>query len=166
MKELKVNLENLSEAEREQLVALIEKANTPKSKWWIPKTGERYFYELGGEVEYSNNTDHRVDKNNIELGNAYRTREEARLAVERQKAKTKYLRFLRENEPDDWEVGFVHGRNNYFLYYRLDNGEVMLNYRKIGQLSPREFYSSEATLNKALNNPEIVNAWKCYMGIE
>ena len=45
MNEIKVNMENLSESERETLLGLIEKSNGNKSKKkWEAKEGESYWY--------------------------------------------------------------------------------------------------------------------------
>ena len=38
MEEIKLNMENLSEEEREQLMKLIEKANAQKTKVWTMST--------------------------------------------------------------------------------------------------------------------------------
>lgn len=45
-----VNMENLSEKEREQLMKLIQKSNGSKGKVWKPDYRRKYFYvnECGG----------------------------------------------------------------------------------------------------------------------
>lgn len=41
---ISVNLNNLSDEERQTLISLIEKANKPKSKVWKPEKNETFFF--------------------------------------------------------------------------------------------------------------------------
>ena len=48
-----INMENLSETEQKQLLALAEKANKPQNKVWQPHEKERFYYidDCEGTVE-------------------------------------------------------------------------------------------------------------------
>ena len=72
MDEIKVNLENLTDAEREQLLSIIEKANKPKNKVWKPKYGEYYWYiNEFGYIYRTHNTNSNFDEWHIASGNYY-----------------------------------------------------------------------------------------------
>lgn len=80
---INVNLNNLTDGERDKLLALVEKANGSKE---FPAYGEKYFVILpyGKVVDHTN--DHLcIDRGIVDLGNCFRTRKEAEFEVERLK---------------------------------------------------------------------------------
>ena len=81
-----LNMENLTETEREQLLALVEKANKPKKKRWEPESEERFWaIDITGKVyEMLNRVQLHTD-NMISIGNCFKTKEEADFAAERLK---------------------------------------------------------------------------------
>ena len=81
-----VNMENLNEEERKQLVALIEKANKPKSKVWIPGYGEEYWrIDAEGFIHKMESGCSEYDDCAFAIGNYFENREKAKLATERLK---------------------------------------------------------------------------------
>lgn len=165
--DITVNMENLTPEERETLTKLMVKANQPvqqTSKVFRPEKGDDYFVisSVGKEICYT--FDGGIfDLNALEVGNCYRTEQEAEQALKRQKAKTKYLNFLRDNEPVDWKPKFNRCIASYYL--TLVNSDVLKDFNYSVQSQPLEFYSDEDTIYKALNTPEIVEAFKTYMGV-
>lgn len=166
--DITVNMENLTPEERETLTQLMVKANQPvqQSKVFRPEKGDYYFVVSTDGKEISHTFDEDTfDLNALEVGNCYRTEQEAEQALKRQKAKTKYLNFLRDNEPVDWKADFTdEGETKSYLC--LGSGEVIRSARSwTTQRLPLEFYSDESTIQKALNTHEIVEAFKTYMGV-
>ena len=75
-----------------------------ESKVWKPKHNERYyFFDYGGTSR--DRFISSVDEMRNELGNCYKTFEEAEFARDKQIFLTKFERYLRENEdePVDWK---------------------------------------------------------------
>ena len=88
-----------------------------ESKVWKPKHNERYyFFDYGGTSR--DRFISSVDEMRNELGNCFKTFEEAEFAREKQIFLTKFERYLRENEdePVDWSN---FGQNKFAI--RLDH---------------------------------------------
>lgn len=80
---INVNLNNLTDEERDKLLALVEKANGGKE---FPACGEKYFVILPyGKVVDTTNDNSRRDREIIDLGNCFRTSKEAKFEAERLK---------------------------------------------------------------------------------
>mgnify|MGYP006921158099 CR=1 FL=1 len=90
MDTINVNLNNLTDRERDKLLALVEKANGSEE---FPACGEKYFVILPyGKVVDTINDNSDRDREIIDLGNCFRASEEAKFEVER----LKVLRKMRE----------------------------------------------------------------------
>lgn len=101
MDTITLNMENLSEAERKQLLSLVEKANKPK-RFCLNNiiSGESYFFiDTDGEVwesRFSSSTS--IATNRFVIGNAFPTREVAEFEVERCKVFHEIKEFIAEND--------------------------------------------------------------------
>lgn len=94
-----------------------------KGRYFFPKIGERYWYNTGafcGVVEYEGDVNDRMSVNE---GNCYRTREEAELAVCKQKAIVACWKWQQENAPfePDWEN---NNQKKWFVYYDYENQKL------------------------------------------
>ena len=89
-----VNMENLTTEEREQLLTLVMKSNKPQqSKLWKPKKDEVYWYIDGdGCFRASRGGCSEYEEYRLDIGNCFRTKEEALFEVER----LKVIRELKE----------------------------------------------------------------------
>ena len=164
--ELKVNLENLTEQEREQLLTLMEKANKPvNSKWFVPEEDENYHFVSNGFLESFSNCFDDTDNRIFESRQVFKTEEEAKQDLKRLQAELKYIRFLRENEPSDWSPKFNRIQDNWYLIYDVGTGTIKMNSLRFNWEMPLRFYSDKVTIQKAMNTPEILEAWKVMMGI-
>ena len=84
MDNIKVDMENLSEKEREQLINLIKKANQKSKKRWKAKLNEKYYFiNYNNKIESLNNTKHYFDENLFKVGNYFKTKEEAEFELNR-----------------------------------------------------------------------------------
>ena len=100
MEEIKLNLENLNEEERAQLMFLVKKANKDdkKSILWKPHSGEEYYHISGdGDVDMDEWDGGDYDEDAYAIGNCFKTEEEAEFKVERQKVIVELKRFAEEN---------------------------------------------------------------------
>lgn len=105
---LNVNMENLTSEEREILLAIVSKANKPKSKLWKPRNLEPYYgIHCDGDIHEFSNWDTKQTKAMVVIGNCFRTREEAELALERLKVIQELREFATEENTD----------KEYILYY-------------------------------------------------
>lgn len=120
---LNVNMENLTEEERNQLLALVKKSMEEK-KVWKPKDDEIYYYITAiGDIkrkEYYSPSFY--DNLCYEIGNCYRTEEEAVVALEKQIITTKLKRFAQEhNDKIDWK----NKRWKYCIAYDYTTAKVI-----------------------------------------
>ena len=100
---LNVNMENLTEAERNQLLALVKKS-TGENKVWKPEYDEKYYYiDVDGECYLVSWNDSDINNNLYTIGNCFKTKEEAEFAVEKQKVTTELKRFAQKhNDKINW----------------------------------------------------------------
>lgn len=142
-----VNMENLSEEEREQLMKLIEKSNGSKRNVWKPESNEKYFFVSGCGVingcKWINDT---TDNGYYEIGNCFKTKEEAEFALERVKIKTELRRFAEENNECefDWEN---RNQNKWFIYYNCVMKKIDALYDTIFKTHYIYFSSKEVAEN-------------------
>lgn len=119
-----INMENLSKEERDTLLSLVEKANKSVEKVWKPEVGEEFYTLFGDgsidELTWFNNAD---GIKRYELGNCFKTREEAEFALERQKIITELKRYaLEHNEKEiDW---YDHCVLKYYIQYDYVNNKL------------------------------------------
>lgn len=118
---LNVNFDNLTEEERNQLLALVEKS-TKEPKVWKPKHNETYYYITSdGTISCTGfgNYNDDVDNNAYSIGNCYRTREDAQFAVEKLKVIAELKRFAQEhNDKINWD------NNSKWKYYIVYNYKI------------------------------------------
>ena len=114
MSGITVNMENLSAEERQTLMALIEKANAPKSKMWEPKNKENYYYIVSdGTVKCTIHlSDSIVDKSRLLIGNCFKTQEEAEFAIERLKVLHELRQFAGTKNADNVSYSLIFSTKN------------------------------------------------------
>lgn len=138
-----VNMENLSQEERSTLLSLIEKANKPKNKVWKPEENETYYYSYSdGNIEEATWDNLNVDENRYAIGNCFKTREEAKFALEKQKVIMELKHFaLEHNEEDiDWNDS---NQIKYFLSYQHDKNIIFIDSYYFIQICDIYFTSEE-----------------------
>lgn len=143
MDTITLNMENLSEVERKQLLSLVEKANKHKRFCLDDMRDKEIFFFLGpsGDVRekefISGNT---FDENKFLLGNAFPTREAAEFEVERRKVIHEIKEFIAEN--DDKEIDWTDKyTKKYSLYYDAEYDLVSHGTTDEVMATRKEFYS-------------------------
>ena len=118
---LNVNMNNLEEDERKQLMALIEKANKPKSKIWKPSNSNKaYFYiTTSGNVSHGCWDGGQFDESRYEFGNCYPTKEDAEFAAEAHKVYAELKRYAEEHsDPIDWDNETCYKYSLHYNHYK------------------------------------------------
>ncbi len=122
MEEIKVNMENLTDEERKQFLALIEKSNETKIKMWKPEMNEAYYsIDMKGGITHLRCEKDPFDKDVTSIGNYFRIRKEAEFMVER-------LKVLQELKELANGYKFEYMKNNYFISYSYNDKKIRINY--------------------------------------
>ena len=120
---LNVNMENLTEEERNQLLALVKKSTEEKPKVWKPKYGEVYYcLDLDGEICSETWDGIKTEENMYIIGNCYRTEKEALFALEKQKVITELKRFAQERND---KIYWNNGSWKYYIAYDYTANKVI-----------------------------------------
>ena len=143
MDKITLNMENLSEDEREQLIKLVEKANKKEnSKVWKPEKGDYYWYIGETTISYLVFNNDRVDNFLYSIGNCFKTEKEAEFAVEKKKVIVELKQFAKENN----EFKFYwcdYSQNKYFICYTGDTDSIEIYCRSIAKGNDVYFSSKE-----------------------
>lgn len=153
-----VNMENLSEEEREQLMKIIKKSNGSKRNIWKPEYDEWYFYVSGYGIVGSNVwINDYIDNGYYEIGNCFKTEEEAKFALEKRRVEVELQRFAEENNECDTGV-------RYFISYNLDS-EITVD-QIYGVRLKGIYFSSKEVAENAIWAIGKGRLKKYYLGIE
>lgn len=122
-----VNMENLSEEEREQLMKIIKKSNGCKRKVWKPECNKNYWIINGSRVVNSSWDNDNVDYRRYEIGNCFKTEKEAKFALEKLKVEAELRRFAEEN--NECEIDWTDRKQNKWLIcYNYDSKNIDTGY--------------------------------------
>ena len=136
MEEIKINMENLSQEEREQLLKLVEKGQKPVEREW-PQEGEEYFVSDSdgtGLIEPYTWRDDKFDHYHWQIGDCFRTKEEAEWYREHLKVCAELRRMADGKVKDGVRVE---------LNYNIEGGVSALRYCKF-QACPYIFATRES----------------------
>ena len=123
---LNVNMENLTEEERNQLLALVKKSTEEKPKVWKPDYDEKYYFLTSyADIDITIWANDAPDKCKYAIGNCFRTHEEAEFAVEKLKVIAELKRFAQEH--NEYKFNPINNKGGlYFIIYI--NCEVKIDY--------------------------------------
>lgn len=122
-----VNMESLSEEEREQLMKIIKKSNGCKRKVWKPECDKNYWIINGFRVVNSSWDNDNVDYRRYEIGNCFKTEKEAKFALEKLKVEAELRRFAEEN--NECEIDWTDRKQNKWLIcYNYDSKNIDTGY--------------------------------------
>ena len=161
-----LNMENLSEDERDQLFKLVEKANK-NNKVWRPYDGESYYYIYSdGEIDVLNWNNCDADKNRYSLGNCFKTREEAEFAIEKLKVIAELKRFAEENNEGemDWNDWIQY---KFSIYYsHLHDGNIQCKESHSHKYGNTVYFTSEKIAKAAIEKIGEDRLKKYYFEVE
>lgn len=162
---ISVNLENLSEEEREQLMKLIKKSNGFKSKMWKPKRGELFFYISGrGYIFSSKWINSYICNEYYSIGNCFKTKEEAEFALEKVRVETELRRFAEEN--NEYEIDWTDKKQEkWFISYNCKE-EIINPICAYDFCICNIYFTSEEIAKQAVGYVGEERLKKYYFGIE
>lgn len=161
-----VNMENLTNEEREQLLKLVKKSNKTTKKRWRAKSHETYYYIGCDDHIYSTPEAYdQFDKKLYKLGNYFKTKEEAEFEVNKRLVYQELKDYaLEHNECElDWADTY---QAKWLIYY--ETGYPCLKYSDvyticdIGQI----YFSSEEIARKAAKTVGEDRIEKYLFGVE
>lgn len=95
-----------------------------KGRYFFPKVGEMYWsINSYGLIFNNKNYDYDIDKHFISIGNCYRTKEEAELALKKQQAIVRCWKWQQENAPFEPDWG-DEGQGKDYVYYGITNKKL------------------------------------------
>ncbi len=144
---LNLNLSNLSETDRANLLALVEKASKPRPKVWKPADNEKY-YIIGhdGDVCDFNWYDDESDNGMYDIGNCFKTEEEAEFAAEAIKTYVALKRYAEEH--NERKIAFDGINLNYVITYHT-NELIVMSMRHVQNIVDI-YFSSEKIAKDAI----------------
>lgn len=124
---LQINMNNLTDEERTTLLSLVEKANKTVNKVWKPEVEEK-FYTLFGDGSINELTWYSdvYSIKRYEIGNCFKTKDEAKFALEKLKVITELKRYaLEHNEKEiDWNDEV---QDKFGLYFYHQSKKILIN---------------------------------------
>lgn len=144
---INVNLLNLSEEEREQLMGLIKKANQTHQKRWRGEKNDVYYSITGdGKIVDARESEYTCDNDRYQIGNYFKTKEEAEFELNKRLVYQELKDYALEhnemgidwknNEQEKWVVSYdnqfkcLRYRNRYTL---SDIGQIYFSSCKIAR---------------------------------
>lgn len=159
-----VNMENLSEEEREQLMKIIKKSNGCKRKVWKPECNKKYWIINGFRVVDSSWYNDNVDYGCYEIGNCFKTEKEAKFALEKLKVEAELRRFAEEN--NECEIDWTDKKHEkWFMYYNCDMKKIDIIYNTVLK-THCIYFSSKKIAKQAIDYIGEERLKKYYLGIE
>lgn len=163
---------NNVQIEEEKLVELV-KGNkelmdkiTEVDKSW-PKIGDKYyFFSRYTSILEPNYSGDNFDEYQKEIGDMFRTKEEAEQALAKQKAKVRIINRIKElNDSVGWVCDWSDGdQEKAHLYYSNDNKLTDWYKKYTEQWHPTEFYFSKDVADKVVK--DCGEDYKIYLGIK
>ena len=138
-----------------------------ESKAWKPKQGETYYYvENVGEVLGDCNTNHEVDKNRINLGNCFKTKEEAEHMVEKLKVINELKNFALENNAEEIDWKNLKQVKWAIAYSRIYKNLELNDWRNTQFSSSNIYFTSKEITQKAIETIGEDRIKKYYFDVE
>lgn len=120
----------------------------PKSKDWKPKKGDKYYYinDAGSIFNYDCREDI-SDEAHLNIGNCFKTEEEAKHMVEKLKVIHELQKFAYENNEKeiDWNNKTQY---KYCLVYDIDHKKVCIDYGTYVKSEPFNIYFTSLDIAK------------------
>lgn len=168
MEEIKINLENLSEEEKEQLMSLVEKANKPKTGRWKPKKAEKYWamsiIAINGTTKICWN-DNEFDERSFAIGNVFKTEEEAKFALEKRKVESE-LQDIADELNDGWEPDFTNSaEQKYNIFYDYRSNTIVVDRNQTHKFAV-VYFKNETITEEAIKRIGEERLKKYYFEVE
>lgn len=144
---INVNLLNLSEEEREQLMGLIKKANQTHPKRWRGEKNDVYYSITGdGKIVDARESEYTCDNDFYQIGNYFKTKEEAEFELNRRLVYQELKDYALEHnegeidwknsEQEKWVISYENQIKCFAYFIKCvfsDIGQIYFSSRKIAQ---------------------------------
>jgi len=144
---INVNLLNLSEEEREQLMGLIKKANQTHQKRWRGEKNDVYYSITGdGKIVDARESEYTCDNDFYQIGNYFKTKEEAEFELNRRLVYQELKDYALEHnegeidwknsEQEKWVISYENQIKCFAYFIKCvfsDIGQIYFSSRKIAQ---------------------------------
>lgn len=125
-----------------------------ESKVWKPKPTELYWYiNQSGLLNNSIFSDYQTDIKQFEIGNIYKTKEEAEFARDKQIFLTKFERYLRENEDEPVDWGNLR-QTKYFVQFNHHRKSIETNFWDVHEVQGAIHTTSRKALEQFIKDNE------------
>lgn len=161
-----VNMDNLSEEEREQLIALVEKSNEKKNKVWKPEFEDLYYAILpDGSITDYEFTNSEFDNSCYDFCNCFKTASVAKFFAEKQRVMTQLKRYAEEH--NDVEIDWDNCEQyKYFLYCDSAKNEIGIDSRSVLMFSNQIYFTSYDIAEDAVKEIGKDRILKYLFGVE
>ena len=138
-----------------------------ESKIWKLKEREPYYYvNSNGEVLEDCNSNHRVDKDRICLGNCFKTKEEAKYMVEKLKVINELKNFALENNAEEIDWKNLKQVKWAIAYSRMYKNLELNDWRNTQFSSSNIYFTSREIAQKAIETIGADRIKKYYFDVE
>ena len=155
--EAKLNKYEEEIQEIQKCIEELRKIEIEEDGVWKPKLEEKYWYINNNSFPYKDTwVDTYVDDCRFDIGNVFKTQEDAEFQVERLKVITKLKQFSHE---------FTYGYRNFYI--NLSNGDTLsYNYRSNVMVQGVIYFESEEKVNEAIEAVGEDRIKKYLFGVE
>ena len=172
--QITVNMENLTNEEREQLLKLVKKSNETTKKRWKAEVGQKYYYIdeynnkivgtfMGALKNYD--AEDEADKNLYKFGNYFKTEEEAEFELNKRLVYQELKDYALEH--NEYELDWKNNEQvKWVIFY--DKEDELLKYSSrlfcydLGQI----YFSSEEIAHEAVKTVGRVRIERYLFGVE
>lgn len=162
MKTYKLNNVEISEKDLKQLIQdnpeLLKESNS------VPfRHGDRYYLvDLAGNANSSHWSDDEIDNYRLDIGNAFKTREEAEKKAKQMQALARVNRYIRENDLRPTDVDWNNTKQHkWSIYYNITSEKIeagdwcISNFKTlIGELKSEE--AGEQLIENCIDDLKII----------
>lgn len=166
MEEIKVNLDNLTNEERETFLKLVEKGNKTNKRRWRGKRNDTYYYFSGSyrlfdTVESEDN----YDDNNYQFGNYFKTKEEAEFARKKRLIYQQLKDYALEHNTKeiDWDN---YSLSKFCIAYDYHDNDLFIDAMQIVKYPNAVYFTSEKIAENAIGEIGEDNIKKYLFGVK
>ena len=142
---INVNLSNLSEEEREQLLKLVERSNTPAKKRWRGKKNDDYYLITSdGKVADVIETESAPDNDYYQFGNYFKTEEEAEFELNKRFVYQELKDYALEH--NEMGIDWTDDRIKWSIYYDTETKCLTCDYWYTNYCGMEQVYFSSAEI--------------------
>lgn len=167
MEEIKVNLDNLTNEERETLLKLVEKGNrtTLRKRWRNKENGIYYSISYCGEIMQEVDNMCNYDEQCYQFGKYFKTIDEAVFAREKQFTYQQLKDYALEHNTEeiDWKNP---QQNKWFIGCNHNNNTLITGVRQSVEFINTVYFTSEKIAENAIKEIGEDNIKKYLFGVE